>query len=199
MKSSIDLCGFELILASNSPRRQQFMQELGLPFITQVQQVDESYPDDLREEQITVYIAKQKSTAYQLKNNQLLITSDTLVCLEEKVLGKPLDDKHAAEMLLFLSDKTHKVITSVCFTTHQKQHLFSEITEVTFAKLTPEMIDYYVSNYRPLDKAGAYGIQEWLGLVGVRKIKGSYTNVVGFPTERFYRELKEFICLNQPS
>ncbi|MDO4727508.1 MAG: Maf family nucleotide pyrophosphatase [Bacteroidota bacterium] len=198
MKDSLDLSGFELVLASNSPRRQQFMRELGLPFTVRVKEVDESYPNELKEQQITEYIAVQKAKAYQLQDIEILITSDTLVCLDNKVLGKPSNRQEAVQMLTMLSDNTHKVITSVCFTSNKSQQVFSEVTEVVFSELTPYMIAYYVDNYSPLDKAGAYGIQEWIGLVGVKSIRGSYTNVVGFPTEKFYRQLKEFICLNQP-
>lgn len=183
---------YKVILASGSPRRRELLSGLGIDYEVKIlPDVDESYPDTLQGEEIPLYIAREKADAYKslIRPGELIITADTIVWLDNTVLGKPRDAAHAMEMLRRLSGKTHQVITGVCLTTQEFQRSFTTVTEVTFAPLTEEEIEYYVTNYRPLDKAGAYGIQEWIGFVGVESIRGSYFNVMGLPVQRLYREL----------
>ena len=182
---------FKIILASGSPRRQQFFKELDLDFEIRLKEIDEVYPDTLREEAITNYIALEKARAFEgsLADGELLITSDTLVWLNDRALGKPKDYDDAVAMLQQLSGETHEVITSVCFKTTRSEELLFDKTKVTFAPLVLDAIHYYLNRYQPFDKAGAYGIQDWIGLTGIAKIEGSYTNVVGLPTEKVYRFL----------
>lgn len=183
---------YKIILASGSPRRRELLSGLGIDYDVKIlPDVDESYPDTLQGEEIPLYIAREKADAYKslIRPGELIITADTIVWLDNTVLGKPRDAAHAMEMLRRLSGKTHQVITGVCLTTQEFQRSFTTVTEVTFAPLTEEEIKYYVTNYRPLDKAGAYGIQEWIGFVGVESIRGSYFNVMGLPVQRLYREL----------
>ncbi|MDL2211156.1 Maf-like protein [Bacteroides sp. OttesenSCG-928-M17] len=183
---------YKLILASNSPRRQELLKGLGIEFeIKVLPDLDESFPDHLGSEEIPVYIARSKAEAYKaiIAEGQLVITADTIVWLEGEVLGKPADEADAARMLRKLSGKTHQVITGVCLTTTHWQRSFSAVTQVTFASLTEEEISYYVAHYQPMDKAGAYGIQEWIGFVGVEHIEGSYFNVMGLPVQKLYKEL----------
>ena len=185
----------KIILASNSPRRKELLKGLDLPFEVRVMEdVSEDYPSDIRVEEIAEYIAREKSEAYEdiLNADEMVITADTIVVLGKNVLGKPVDRDDAINMLRRLSGKTHKVITGVCFTTIDRKHSFSVTTSVTFKTLTDDEITYYVDTYQPFDKAGAYGIQEWIGYVGVTAIEGSYFNVVGFPVQRIYSELKKF-------
>jgi septum formation protein len=184
----------KIILASGSPRRQQFLKELDIDFEIRLKEIEEIYPDQLQAEEITDFLAKLKASAFEndLQDNEVLITSDTIVWLENKALGKPIDASHAAKMLTEMSGKTHKVITSVCIKTSQKELVFHDETLVTFAKLTLKEIEYYLNNYQPFDKAGSYGIQEWIGLVAIEKIEGSYANVVGLPTHKLYKELMKF-------
>ena len=185
-----------LILASGSPRRQQFMRDLGLDFEIRLIDVEEIYPEDLRAEGITNYLAVLKARVFtDLKDDEILITSDTIVWHNEIALGKPKDYDHAFEMLSTLADSTHNVITSVLIKSNQNELLFHDITRVTFSKLTQEEIHYYLKNFNPFDKAGSYGIQDWIGLVAISKIEGSYTNVVGLPTEKFYYNLEKFVAL----
>ncbi|WP_309608819.1 Maf-like protein [Flavobacterium sp.] len=181
----------KIILASGSPRRQQFLKDLDLNFEIRLKEIEEIYPETLQSLEITDYLAKLKASAFngELLENELLITSDTLVWLNGKALGKPSDYDDAFKMLQELSNKTHEVITSVCFKTKNKTDIINDTTKVTFGKLSDESIKYYLDNYKPFDKAGSYGIQEWIGLVGIVNIDGSYTNVVGFPTEKVYRYL----------
>ncbi|WP_321517800.1 Maf-like protein [uncultured Bacteroides sp.] len=184
---------YKIVLASNSPRRRELMTGLGVKYtVKTLPDIEESFPDGLAAEEIPVHIAKGKADAYMhlIKPDQLIITADTIVWLDGDVLGKPQDDDEAKKMLRCLSGKTHQVITGVCLTTKTFQKSFSSVSEVTFAKLSDEEIDYYVGHYHPLDKAGAYGVQEWIGFVGVEKISGSYFNVMGLPIQRLYRELK---------
>jgi len=184
---------YKIVLASNSPRRRELMTGLGVKYtVKTLPDIEELFPDGLTAEEIPVHIAKGKADAYMhlIKPDQLIITADTIVWLEGDVLGKPQDDDEAKKMLRCLSGKTHQVITGVCLTTKTFQKSFSSVSEVTFAKLSDEEIDYYVGHYHPLDKAGAYGVQEWIGFVGVEKISGSYFNVMGLPIQRLYRELK---------
>ncbi|MES2864763.1 MAG: Maf-like protein [Bacteroidota bacterium] len=183
-----------IILASGSPRRQQFLKELDIDFEIQLKDIEEIYPEHLQAEEITNFLAKLKASAFALNldDNDILITSDTIVWLNNKALGKPKDYDDAFEMLTEMSGTTHKVITSVCLKTTIKEIVFYEETLVTFTKLSSEEIKYYLNNYKPFDKAGSYGIQEWIGLVTIEKIEGSYANVVGLPTHRLYQELMKF-------
>lgn len=184
----------KIILASNSPRRKQFLTDLELAFEVKPSNVDESYPNNLTHSQITDYIANAKADYFEhLAENEIVITSDTLVWNNGIVLGKPEDEEEAFQIIKSLSNKTHEVITSVCLKSKHKKHLFHAITFVTFSELTEEEIWYYIQKFKPYDKAGAYGIQEWIGLIGIKEIKGSYTNVVGLPMEKLYRELIEFL------
>ena len=185
---------YKIILASGSPRRQQFLKELDIDFEIRLKEIEEIFPDNLQAEEITDFLAKLKASAFEndLQDNEVLITSDTIVWLENKALGKPIDASHAVKMLTEMSGKTHKVITSVCIKTTQKELVFHDETLVTFAKLTLKEIEYYLNNYQPFDKAGSYGIQEWIGLVAIEKIEGSYANVVGLPTHKLYKELMNF-------
>jgi septum formation protein len=184
----------KIILASGSPRRQQFLKELELDFEIKLKEIEEIYPDHLKAEEITIFLAKLKASAFEneLQDNEVLITSDTIVWLDNKALGKPIDASHAVRMLTEMSGKTHKVITSVCIKTTQKELVFHDETLVTFASLTLEEIEYYLNNYQPFDKAGSYGIQEWIGLIAIEKIEGSYANVVGLPIHKLYKELMNF-------
>lgn len=180
-----------IILASGSPRRQQFLKELDVDFEIQLKDIEEIYPEHLQAEEITNFLAKLKASAFalDLDDNDILITSDTIVWLNNKALGKPKDYDDAFEMLTEMSGTTHKVITSVCLKTTVKEVVFYEETLVTFTALSSDEIKYYLNNYKPFDKAGSYGIQEWIGLVAITKIEGSYANVVGLPTHRLYEEM----------
>lgn len=183
---------YHLILASNSPRRKELLAGLGLTYeVRTLPDVDESYPADLRGGEIPLYISREKADAYrpQLKADELMITADTIVWLEGRVLGKPADRASAIEMLTSLSGHTHEVYTGVSLTTTGWQRSFFVETRVRFAQLTAGEIEYYVDTYRPYDKAGAYGVQEWIGYIGVEHIEGSYFNVMGLPVQRLYREL----------
>lgn len=179
-----------IILASNSPRRRQLLGGLGLVFEVKVLKgVDESYPSDIPATQVAEYIAAEKASAYDVGDDELLITADTVVVVGNQILGKPKDSAEAVRMLRLISGCTHQVVTGVCMLTQEKQRRFSVCTDVTFRKLSDTEIDYYVSHYKPYDKAGAYGIQEWIGFVGVTAINGSYYNVMGLPVQRVYDEL----------
>jgi septum formation protein len=185
---------YNIILASNSPRRRELLSGLGLDYeVRTLPGIDESYPDTLSGEEIPVYISSQKASAYldALKENELLITADTIVWLDGRVLGKPSDEEEACQMLRALSGKTHQVITGVTLATTSFQKSFASVSQVTFASLTEEEIKYYVTHYHPMDKAGSYGVQEWIGFIGVERIEGSYFYVMGLPVQRLYRELKE--------
>jgi len=186
---------YKLILASNSPRRRELLAGLGMDFEVRVLPgIDECYPQDLQGGDIPLHICKKKAEAYHtnLQVDELLITADTIVWLDGQVLEKPKDEADAHRMLRALSGKTHQVFTGVCLTTTEKQVAFSCRSDVTFCQLTDEEINYYVEHYRPLDKAGAYGVQEWIGYVGVERIEGSFFNVVGLPVQRLYQALKAF-------
>ena len=185
----------KIVLASNSPRRKELLAGLDIPFdIRLLDNIDESYPETLPTKEIAGYISKKKADAYRqtMADDELIITADTIVVLGQEVMGKPKDDEEARRMLRELSGKTHQVITGVCLTTKDKQSNFSVETDVTFKTLSEEEIDYYVAHYRPLDKAGAYGIQEWIGHIGVTGLNGSYFNVMGLPVQRIYEALKAF-------
>ncbi|SHF33103.1 Maf-like protein [Dysgonomonas macrotermitis] len=186
---------YKLILASNSPRRKELLSGLDINYeVVVIPGIDESYPDTIEKRQVAQYIAQKKAAAYgdYLKENTLVITADTVVILDNKIFGKPANEVAAKQMLRELSGHTHQVITGVCLTSAEKQHSFSVISEVRFCTLSESEIDYYVTRYQPMDKAGAYGIQEWIGYVGVEFISGSYYNVMGLPIQRLYRELKNF-------
>lgn len=182
------LKNYKLILASGSPRRQQFFKDLDLDFEIRLKEIEEVYPPDLKREEITNYLAELKSNAFEgtLTDNEILITSDTIVWHNEKALGKPKDKEDAFNMLKSLSNATHEVITSVCFKSVIKTDTLFELTKVTFNTISDEAINYYIDKYQPFDKAGAYGIQEWIGFIGVAKIEGSYPNVMGLPVDRVY-------------
>lgn len=188
------LKNFRIILASGSPRRQQFLRELGIDFEIRLKEIEEIYPEELKAESITNYLAELKAAAFEndLSENEILITSDTIVWHEEKALGKPKNETEAIEILQSLSGKTHEVITSVCLKSKNKTLTFFDVTKVTFVHLTPEEIEFYTERFKPFDKAGAYGIQEWIGLIGVSKIEGSYANVVGMPVHLVYSNLNTF-------
>ena len=185
---------FNVVLASNSPRRKELMSGLGIDYVVKtLPDVDESYPGTLRGEEIPAYISREKADAYKklIQPDELLITADTIVWLDGEVLGKPKDKEDAVRMLRKLSGASHQVITGVCLTTKDWQKSFTATTDVTFVALTDEEIDYYVGKYAPMDKAGAYGVQEWIGFIGVEAISGSYFNVMGLPIQRLYKELKQ--------
>ena len=190
-----ELSKFKIILASGSPRRQQFFKDLDLDFEIRLKEIEEIYPDNLKAEEITNYLAELKAKAFdgEILDNEILITSDTLVCLNGKTIGKPKDYDDAFQILKLLSNETHEVITSVCFKTATSTKTIFESTKVTFNELSDESIKYYLENCKPYDKAGAYGIQEWIGIVGITKIEGSYTNVVGLPTEKVYQYLTSIL------
>lgn len=186
---------YKIILGSNSPRRKELLAGLDIDFEVQVVPgIDESYPASMQAEDIPLFIAKKKAMAYwdSMTENELLITADTIVWTFDKVLGKPTDRESAIQMLRILSGHEHKVITGVCVSTKSRSVDFSVSSTVCFAKLTEAEIEYYVDKYKPFDKAGAYGIQEWIGYVGVEAINGSFYNVMGLPVQRLYSELKNF-------
>lgn len=186
---------YRIILASSSPRRQQLLELLGIPFEVRLRPVKEVYPQHLKGHEISDYLAQLKAAAFKndIGDREILITSDTVVWHLDKSLAKPLDEEEAFQMLRTLSDDTHDVITSVCFTSTADQKVVYEITRVRFKKLTDEEIRYYIKVYEPYDKAGAYGIQEWLGLIGIEEIQGSYSNVVGLPTQLVYKTLMDMV------
>jgi septum formation protein len=185
------LKNYKLILASGSPRRQQFFKDLDLDFEIRLKEIEEIYPDHLKAHEITDYLALLKANAFEgeLNENEILVTSDTIVWHKNKALGKPKDYDDAFQILKTLSNETHEVITSVGFKTSKSSTVFHEITKVTFSTLSDDSIHYYLKNYQPFDKAGAYGIQEWIGFIGVSKIEGSYANVMGMPTDKVFHYL----------
>ena len=186
------LNNYNVILASGSPRRQQFFRDLDIDFSIQLKEIEEIYPENLKGVAITDYLSNLKSDSFSTLNDKdLLITSDTIVWLEGKALGKPKDAKDAFTMLRAMSGKKHEVITSVCLKSTSFQKIINDITIVTFKELSDDEIHYYINNYKPFDKAGAYGIQEWIGFIGIEKIEGSYFNVVGLPVHKLYKELMD--------
>lgn len=187
--------GYKLVLASNSPRRKELLAGIDVDFQVRVLEgIDESYPAALPTTDIAEYISRKKAAAYReaMADDELVITADTVVILDDEVMGKPHDEAEACRMLRKLSGRTHQVITGVTLTTRERQESFSVKTDVTFKQLTDDEISYYVTRYRPLDKAGAYGIQEWIGHIGVTAMSGSYFNVMGLPVQRIYEALKRF-------
>lgn len=182
----------KIILASASPRRKELLAGLDLDFEVKVLKgVSESYPESLRAEEVPQYISREKAAAYQVADDELLLTADTVVVVDNTILGKPHDADDARRMLRLISGRTHQVVTGVTLTTAKAQKTFGVSTDVTFRRLTDDEIDYYITHYRPFDKAGAYGIQEWIGYVGVTSIHGSYYNVMGLPVQRIYQEILE--------
>jgi septum formation protein len=193
--------GYRIILASRSPRRQQLLKEIGINFEVVEKEYDESYPEGLDGEAIATYVStlKARSLADSLTGKTIVITADTIVWCNNQVLGKPVDREDAKRILREISGNTHKVITGVSICSSSRQKTFSVSTKVTFNALTDEEIEYYIDNYKPYDKAGAYGIQEWIGLIGCSRIEGSYFNVVGLPSHRLYRELLHFVLTEKSS
>ncbi len=190
------LNGFKIILGSGSPRRKELLEELGVDFTIDNLSVDESYPSGLKGSDIALFLADLKAMAYpsgRLTDKTILITADTIVCLNDDVMGKPDDQAHAIEILRSLSGKTHSVVTAVCLRNNLKKRLFYNETKVTFKVLSDEEINYYIERYKPFDKAGAYGIQEWIGFIGIEKIEGSYFNVMGLPVHQLYDEIQQFV------
>lgn len=186
---------YTIILASGSPRRQQFFKDLNLDFEIRLKDIEEIYPPELKAVEITDYLAELKASAFEgeLKENEILVTSDTIVWHNDKALGKPKNADEAFAMIKSMSNATHDVITSVCFKTSTTSTLLHDITKVTFNDLSDEAILYYIENYKPYDKAGAYGIQEWFGFMAVAKVEGSYTNVMGLPTAKVYEYLSTLV------
>ena len=193
----------KIYLASKSPRRQELLKLMNLPYELLLKEVDESFPADLALEKVAEYIAEKKSAAFdEVLDNAILITADTVVLIDGEILGKPADEVDAFAMLSKLNGREHLVITGVTLKSADKTLSFSDTTKVTFSQLTEEQLWYYIKNYQPFDKAGAYGIQDWIGVLGVKAIDGSYTNVMGLPTERLYKELEKFSqksLINKPS
>jgi septum formation protein len=185
---------FKLLLASKSPRRQYLMTELGLTFEVKTKEVDESFPEHLKSEEIPLYLCKKKADAFdeELSENTVVITADTIVWIDNQVLNKPENFEDAVRMLKLLSGKKHEVYTGVCLKSSSKVKVFYAKTDVYFKVLSDEQINYYITNYNPYDKAGAYGAQEWIGYIAVEKIVGSYFNVMGLPVKELYEELMAF-------
>lgn len=189
-----NLKDYKIILASKSPRRKELLGGLNLPFEVIVREVDEVFPKEMSMEEIPVYLAKLKAEPFlkEQEDKVLVITADTIVWIDGEVLGKPIDHQHAEEMLRKLSGRKHIVVTGVCLTSSEKQVAFSSVTEVHFKELSHKEIEYYLDLYQPYDKAGAYGVQEWVGYIAIDRIEGSYFNVMGLPVGRLYEELKRF-------
>ena len=191
----LDLKGYKLVLASQSPRRRELLKGLDVEFSTCSVDADESFPADLKGADAVQYICKAKADAYrpQLNDNTIAITADTVVILDDKIIGKPKSREEAFSMIRSLSGRVHEVITAVCIFSKEKCKEFYASTEVHFSDITDEEIEYYIAKYKPFDKAGSYGVQEWIGYIGIEKIVGSYFNVMGLPVKRLYDELKTFI------
>ena len=183
----------KIYLASKSPRRQELLKLMGFDFELLLKVVDETYPPSLAAEEVATYLSKLKADAFELPDNALLITSDTVVILDGEVLGKPADADDAFAMLSRLNGRSHRVITGVTLRTAEQAITFADETGVTFAYLSGEQLWYYIHKHRPFDKAGAYGIQDWIGMVGVKGIKGSYTNVMGLPTEKLFKAINQLL------
>ncbi|QZE12897.1 Maf family nucleotide pyrophosphatase [Halosquirtibacter laminarini] len=187
-----NLKGYNVILASKSPRRQELLKGLNIDFTTQTKEVEEIFPSSLKPEEVAGYLSELKANAFdEIQENDLVITSDTVVINNGEVLGKPQDREEAYQMIQGLSGRSHQVITGVTIKRKDLIHTFSSTTEVTFCELTEGEIDFYIDQYKPYDKAGAYGIQEWIGYIGIKEIKGSYFNVMGLPVQLLYQALKQ--------
>ncbi len=187
----------KIILSSNSPRRKELLAGLGVDFEVRVlKDVDERYPDDIPLHEVPLYIAAEKASAYTVAKDELVLTADTVVIVDDEILGKPQNRAEAYKMLRKLSGKTHQVVTGVCLTAINDRRSFTVTTDVEFKVLSDDEIYYYIDKYRPFDKAGAYGIQEWIGYVGVRSLKGSYYNVMGLPVQRIYEEFTSHFGLD---
>ena len=186
---------YNFILGSNSPRRSEILKEIGLDFKIIASNIDETIPKGIKNKNVPIYLAKEKANflAKELNENEILITADTIVLMNDEIITKPLNKKDAKNILQKISNNKHEVITGVCITSNRNQHSFSSKTEVFFNKISDYEIEYYLEKFKPYDKAGSYGIQEWLGLISIRKIIGSYTNVVGMPSSELYQELNKFI------
>lgn len=189
----LSIKNYKLILASASPRRQQLMKDAGFTFEVWLKNVEEKYPQELHLENVPEYLSKVKASAFreELKADEVLITADTVVCIHDRILGKPADRKEAISMLQELSGNRHLVVTGVSVTTRTEQLSFSSRTDVFFKHLSNEEIEFYVDTYKPFDKAGAYGIQEWIGYIGIERIEGSFYNVMGLPIQRLYETLRK--------
>lgn len=186
---------YKILLASNSPRREELLRGIDIDFeIKVLPNIDESFPSDLPTEEVAEFVALKKANSYinNLKKDELMITADTVVVLEDKIYGKPTNKEEAKDMLHSLSGKTHRVISGVCLTSTTKQTSFSVASDVEFSSLSNKEIEYYINRYAPFDKAGSYGVQEWIGYIGVKHINGSYFNIMGLPIQRLYRELIRF-------
>jgi septum formation protein len=183
-----------IILGSKSPRRKELLEGLGISFETRTKDVDESFPNDIEQNKVAKFLAEKKSSAFvnELTENDIIITSDTIVLCHGEILGKPKDEQEAFAMLSKLSGTSHQVITGVCIKSTKKTVLFSDTTKVWFKTLTSDEINYYIKNHRPFDKAGSYGIQEWIGYIGIEKIEGTYFNVMGLPVNLLYKKLQDF-------
>ncbi len=198
MIPSNSFSGYKIILASRSPRRRQLLKELGIEFEVALRKYDESYPKGLKGEEIALHIARSKAHSFRndISVGEIVITADTIVWCNDEVLGKPENEEDAKRILGKISGNTHEVITGVCICSSSSEKVFAVSTKVTFSPLTDEEIKYYIDHFDPYDKAGAYGIQEWIGLIGCSNIEGSYFNVVGLPVQRLYRELQHFVKEN---
>mgnify|MGYP000846955494 CR=1 FL=1 len=184
---------YQVTLASNSPRRKELLTKIIPLFIVESREVEEIYPDNLQGAEIATYLSQLKSEPFQPGEKDLIITSDTIVIVDELILGKPKNYEEAKQMLTLLSGKKHKIITGVTIRTKDKKISFYDVTKVQFYKLKPDEIEYYIKEYKPFDKAGSYGIQEWIGCIGIKNMEGDYYNVMGLPIHKLYRELQQFI------
>ena len=186
---------YNFILGSNSTRRSEILKDIGIDFKIRASNIDETIPKGIKNKNVPIFLAKEKANflAKELNENEILITADTIVLMNDKIITKPLNKNEAKNILQKISNNKHEVITGVCITSNSNQHAFSSKTEVFFNKINDYEIEYYLEKFKPYDKAGSYGIQEWLGIISVRKIIGSYTNVVGLPSSELYQELNKFI------
>lgn len=187
-----NLANKKIILASKSPRRQELLRGLGIPFEIRTKEIDENFPNTIDASDVASFLAQKKAEAFELSIDEILITSDTAVLLTNRILNKPQNTEEAIEMLKSLSGKTHKVCTGVCIKSIEKEVLFSDFTSVTYKPLSTDEIEYYIKHFKPFDKAGSYGIQEWIGFIGIEKIEGCYYNVMGLPLSKLYQELLDF-------
>ena len=187
-----NLINKKIILASKSPRRQELLRGLGIPFEIRTKEIDEDFPNTIDASDVASFLAQKKAEAFELSIDEILIASDTAVLLTNRILNKPQNTENAIEMLKSLSGKTHKVCTGVCIKSIEKEVLFSDFTSVTYKPLSTDEIEFYIKQFKPFDKAGSYGIQEWIGFIGIEKIEGCYYNVMGLPLSKLYQELLDF-------